>query len=135
MEHIESVTSVDGVRSHWKMKGPMGVELEWDAEIFNDEPGHLIAWRSLPGSEIATAGSVKFTTVAQGKATEVRINEKFDPPGGQLGLALAKVLGSDPDELIRETLRAFKQLMEAGEIPTTQGQPTGRKPSAFGLGG
>ena len=126
MSEIRSVTSPDGVVSHWVSEGPLGLTLEWDAEIYNDEPGRLIAWRSLPGSQMATAGSVHFNPRPSGRGTEVRVNQKFDPPGGSLGVGVAKLIGYDPASVTRENLRRFKQLMEAGELPTTSGQPSGR---------
>lgn len=126
MSEIESVESPDGVRSHWTMRVPLGITLSWDAEIVNDEPGRLIAWRSLPGSTVDTAGSVRFTPTAKPGETEVRLNQKFDPPGGRAAIALAKVLGSAPDQLAKENLRRLKQLLEAGEVPTITGQPSGR---------
>ena len=45
MDHLESVEVLDGNRSHWKVKGPAGSTVEWDAEIFNDVENELIAWR------------------------------------------------------------------------------------------
>ena len=75
---------------------------------------------------VDTAGSVRFTPTAKPGETEVRLNQKFDPPGGQVAIALAKVLGSAPDQLAKENLRRLKQLLEAGEIPTITGQPSGR---------
>jgi hypothetical protein len=37
------------------------------------------------------------------------------------------MFGEDADQQVREDLRRFKQLMEAGEVPTTVGQPHGRR--------
>jgi uncharacterized membrane protein len=125
MADVESVTG-QGVHSHWVARGPLGRTLQWDAEIHNEIPGELIAWRSLDGGDLDTAGSVHFTAAPGGRGTVVRINQKFDPPGGKLGIAVAKLLGRDPAGQIRESLSRFKQLMEAGEIATTQGQPSGR---------
>jgi uncharacterized membrane protein len=126
MSEVVSVTSTDGVRSHWVVEGPLGVTLEWDAEIHNDEPGRLIAWRSLPGAQVATAGSVRFEEAAGGRGTRVSVNQKFDPPGGKLGIGVARLFGQDPTTVTRENLRRLKQLMEAGEIATIAGQPSGR---------
>src|SRR4051812_22284164 len=51
MNHLESVRVLDDKRSHWVAKAPAGTSVEWDAEIIEDRPGELIAWRSLAGSE------------------------------------------------------------------------------------
>src|SRR5690606_17964999 len=60
LRHVESVDELDTKRSRWKAEGPFGKSLEWEAEIINDKPGEVIAWRSLPESDIETAGSVHF---------------------------------------------------------------------------
>jgi uncharacterized membrane protein len=125
MRHLESVTS-EGNRSHWVARGPAGFCAEWDAEIINEEPGRLIAWRSLEGSQVSTAGSVHFTPAPAGRGTEVRVVLKYDPPAGKLGALFAKLFGEAPEQQIQEDLRRFKQLTEAGEIPTTQGQTSCR---------
>jgi len=125
MDHLVSVTGA-GNRTHWIAKGPAGSKVEWDAEIVTDEPGRLIAWRSLEGSEVATAGSVHFTALSHNRGTEVRVSLKYDPPAGKLGAWVAWVFGEDPRSQIREDMRRFKQRLEAGETPAVQGQPTGR---------
>jgi uncharacterized membrane protein len=126
MEHLQSVTVAAGNRSHWVTKAPLGQTVEWDAEIHNERENELIAWRSLEGSQVETAGSVHFRPAPGGRGTEVRVNLKVNPPAGQLGIALAKLFGEAPDQQIRDDLRRFKQIMETGEIPTTAGQPSGR---------
>jgi uncharacterized membrane protein len=52
---------------------------------------------------------------------------QYAPPGGKIGAALAWILGHEPNQTIQEDLRRFKQLMETGEMPTTQGQPRGKQ--------
>lgn len=126
MSHLESVKVLDDKRSHWVAKGPMGVNVAWDAETYNERPNEMIAWRSLPGSQVDTAGSVHFKAVRSGQATEVRVSLKYDPPAGSVGIAIAKLFGESPEQQITEDLRRLKQLLEAGEIATTQGQSSGR---------
>src|SRR5437764_523605 len=58
MRHLISVHSRGDRHSHWVATGPMGKQFEWNAEVINDRPNELIAWRSLPGSQVDTAGSV-----------------------------------------------------------------------------
>jgi uncharacterized membrane protein len=59
LQHLHSVSQIDGLHSHWIVQGPSGKTVEWDAEINNDVPNSVIGWRSLPGSEVDTAGSVQ----------------------------------------------------------------------------
>lgn len=127
MGMVERVDDLGGGKSHWVGRGPLGVTLEWDAENIQDEPGRLIAWRSLPGSDLGTAGSVHFTEAPGGRGTEVRVNVKFDPPGGKLANAFGKLIGQDPNTQTRGDLHKLKQLLEAGELATVEGQSSGRR--------
>ena len=117
MDNLESVTLLDGRRSHWVAKGPLGTRVEWDAEIHNEIPDELIAWRSLPGSDVDQAGSVHFMP-GHGGGTEVRVVMRYAAPAGKVGEAIGHVLGEDPGQQIADDLRRFKQVMEAGEVPT-----------------
>lgn len=126
MHHLERVEVLDEGRSHWVARAPAGMTIEWDAEIVHDEPGKRIAWRSVEGSEVANAGSVRFEAAPAGRGTEVHVTLEYAPPGGEIGARLARFLREEPEHQIREDLRRFKQWMEAGEVPTTEGQPTGR---------
>jgi uncharacterized membrane protein len=116
MDNLESVTLLDGRRSRWVAKGPLGARVEWDAEVHNEIPNELIAWRSLPGSEVDQAGSVHFTPTAEG--TDVRVVLRYAAPAGKLGDTVARFLGDDPSQQIADDLRRLKQVMEAGELPT-----------------
>lgn len=116
MKHLRSVQSRGGNRSHWVAQGPGGVSVEWDAEIITERPNELIGWRSLPGSEVETAGSVHFQRGLGTQQTVVRVNLKYDPPGGKAGAAIAKLFGQEPEQQIRSDLQEFKQMMEAGKV-------------------
>jgi len=126
MDHLVEVRRIDACRSHWVAKAPAGRTVEWDAEIINEIPGELIAWRTLPGADVVSAGSVHFTLALRGRGTQVRVRLQYEPPARKLGATLAFLLGHDPARVIREDVRRLKQLIEAGEIPTTKGQPRGR---------
>ena len=125
MMHLKSVNTIDANRSHWVAEGPAGMNVEWDAEIINDEPNRLIAWRSRGGADVDNAGSVTFRPAGGDRGTEVSVTLDYIPPMGRAGALVAKLFGRDADQMIREDLRNFKRLMETGEIPTTQGQPRG----------
>lgn len=118
MTHLIDVnTSTDGT-SHWVARGPLGITVEWEAEIVTDRPNEAIAWRSLDGADVDTAGSVHFTELPYGRGTEVRVSLKYDPPGGKLGTAVAKLIGQSPQAQIEADMRRFKQVMETGSVPT-----------------
>ncbi len=125
MSHLRSVRTFDGGRSHWQANAPAGRSVEWDAQIINEEPNALIAWRSLEGADIDNAGSVRFIPLTADRGTEVRVVIEYIPPAGAFGAALAKLFGEEPSQQVQEDLRKFKQIAEAGEVPTTQGQPHG----------
>jgi uncharacterized membrane protein len=127
MDHLESVEVLGGNRSHWKVKGPAGSTVEWDAEITEDRPGELIAWRSLEGADVDNVGTVRFIAMPDDRGTVVKIDLAYDPPAGRMGAAVARLFRRGPEQEIRSDLRPFKQLMETGEISTTRGQPSGRR--------
>jgi uncharacterized membrane protein len=125
MHHLQAVKG-QGQRSHWVARAPLGMKVEWDAEVYNERPNELIAWRSLEGADVDNTGSVHFTRAPGDHGTEVRVVLKYDPPAGKLGAVVARLFGEAPEQQIREDLRRFKQLMEAGEVPTVEGQTSCR---------
>ena len=127
MEHLESVRMRGANRSEWVARGPAGSKVSWMAETFNQVDNKLIAWRSLEGSQIVTAGSVNFREAPGGRGTEVMVNLQYAPPAGKAGAAVAWLFGEEPRQQVKEDLRRAKQFLEAGEIATTDGQPSGRK--------
>lgn len=127
MRHLKSVTVAGDTRSHWVVKAPAGTTVEWDAEIIEERANELLAWRSLPGADVASAGEVTFKAAPGNRGTVVRVRVQYAPPLGALGSALAKLFGEEPSQQIADDLRRFKQLMETGEIATTEGQPRGAR--------
>jgi uncharacterized membrane protein len=113
MSHLQSVRMLNDGRSHWVVRAPAGKTVEWDAGIHNDIENELIAWRSLKGADINHAGSVRFHGLADG-VTEVKLAMSFEPPFGRFGLEIARLLGEDPAQQVREDLLRFKDLMEKG---------------------
>ena len=115
MTHLDRVTELSNDRSHWVAAGPAGLAVEWDAEIINEVENKLLAWRSLPGSDVVTAGSVNFDLARGGRSTQVSVHLQYAPPAGNAGAMVASLFGMEPSQTIREDLRRFKQLLEAGE--------------------
>jgi len=117
MKHLKSVENRGGNRSHWVVEGPAGVDVEWDAEIVSEVQNKRIAWRSLEGSSVDSAGSVRFRAAKRGSATVVEVNLQYNPPAGAVGAWVAKILGSDPHREIRADLGSLKNHLEASGTP------------------
>jgi uncharacterized membrane protein len=124
---VVSITVLDPRTSRWVIESPLGRKVEWESKITADTPGERISWRSVDGGGLYHAGVVSFSRATGGRGTLVNISMHIRIPGGAAGMGLAKLLGADPHSEVREDLRRFKQLLEAGEVPTTQGQPSGRR--------
>jgi uncharacterized membrane protein len=127
MQHLKFVRVYDNQRSHWIANAPLGGSVEWDAEIIKDEENRLIAWASAENADIENTGFVRFQPAMGGRGTEVKVVLEYKPPAGQLGAAIAKLFGEEPEQQLGDDLRRFKQLMETGEIATNQGQSMGNK--------
>jgi uncharacterized membrane protein len=125
MKHLKGVEiGADGY-SHWLAEGPAGSKVRWTAEIINEIDYELIAWKSRPGGDVDSAGSVRFKDAPGGRGTEIHIDLQYNPPAGFAGAFLAKLFGKDPQREIESDLRRLKQYLESGEVATTQGQPQG----------
>ena len=125
MAHLKSVRVLEGNRSEWVAVGPMEREVHWSAEITQDSPNQRIAWRSLPGSDVETSGSVEFGPDPLDRGTYITADVRYRIPGGSVASGLASVLGKHPEFMVREALRRFKALLETGETPTIIGQTHG----------
>lgn len=113
---IESVEIQDPTHSRWTAKTVGGMTASWDAEIINEIPHEVIAWRSLANSQIANAGSVRFRPAPYRKGTEMRVTLEYAAPGQQLGVTVARWLGANPEQQLQEDLERFKQHVEAGDF-------------------
>jgi uncharacterized membrane protein len=116
MAHLESVQVMDERRSYWKAKAPLGATVEWTAEITEDRPNELIAWRSLESADVRNWGRVRFTRLSGDRGIEVRVELNYDPPGGAVGASIAKLFGEEPSVQVDGDLRRFKQVLEVGEV-------------------
>lgn len=114
MDRIARVEILDDTRSRWTATGPMGRSWTWESQVVEDSPGELIAWESLPGSELPNRGWVQFIPAGgDGRQTEVRYFVEFDPPGGVIGNAIAHAFHDAPREMVRGDLRRFRELLQA----------------------
>ena len=127
MVYLEEVRVLDGNRSIWVARAPLGRTVEWQAEIRDEREDEMISWRSLPGSEVENWGEVWFEDTPGGRGTEVHVAIQYRPPAGKYSEIISTLFGENPRRTMLEDLRHFKELMEAGEIPTTYGQTSGRE--------
>jgi uncharacterized membrane protein len=121
MSHLVAVEVTAPRESLWSARGPAGMTVEWRAEMLEDREAEWIAWRSLAGADVENRGSVRFAPAPGGRGTEVRIQLQYRPPAGAAGRTLAWLFGEEPEQQIEEDLRRFKQLMESGEVPLSDG--------------
>jgi uncharacterized membrane protein len=120
MQHVESVEEIDNLRSRWVVTGPAGTRLEWMATIVSDHENESISWESLPGAEVQNAGSVRFEQVTD-NTTNVRVTLQYQPPGGVVGAAVAKLFGEAPDQQLRDDLQSLKRVLEQNAEPVISG--------------
>src|SRR5687768_7666482 len=101
MSHLREVRKIDEGRSHWIAVGPAGVSVEWDAVVTDWVPSQLIAWKSVEGSTVETAGRVRFEPTGDDR-TEIDVQLSYNPPAGALGHAVATLFGADPKRAMDE---------------------------------
>lgn len=121
--HLLEVKDLGNGKTEWTAAGPNGA-VTWRAETLQDVPNEQIGWRALPDSDIQNHGVVQFVDAPGERGTEVRVYLSYDAPGGAFGKWLAKLTGNEPEQEVGETLRRFKALLECGELPVIEGQPS-----------
>jgi uncharacterized membrane protein len=117
MENVERIDVIDDQRSHWVVKAPGNRTVEWDAMLLEEIDQHSLTWRSLDNADVANSGRVTFDDAGP-RGTIVRAVIAYDPPGGMIGKAIAKMFQREPAIQARRDLRRMKQLLETGEIAT-----------------
>ncbi len=127
MKHVEEVRAMDATHTHWTVRAPLGRHVGWTAELVTDVPSQQLGWRTLPDAEVDHAGVVRFVPASGERGTVVEVDLSYRAPLGKAGSLIAKLFGEEPSQQVEEDLRRFKQLIETGEIPTTIGQPAGRR--------
>jgi uncharacterized membrane protein len=114
MSHLKEVRRRNGSRSHWVAAGPGGLSIPWEAEIVEQRTNQLLAWRSVPGSIVRTAGVVRFDPEGDG-ITRLQIRMSYCPPAGIFGHIVAWILGADPKTEMDDDLVRLKSLLETGK--------------------
>jgi uncharacterized membrane protein len=113
----------------WRNEGnrPKFSRMLESVTLVDDRPGERITWHSLEDSPVLHAGTVRFDRASGDRGTVIRVLLHYRPPLGRTSTGVAKLLGHDPSSEVREDLRRYKALLETGEIPSTRGQPSGRR--------
>lgn len=126
---LAEVTSTDGDRFRWTVRGPGGRDVSWETRIVEEEPGEFIRWETPDDATLPNGGSIRFRPAPGDRGTVVTLSVRFDPPGGALGNEALRRLDVVPKALVGSALARFKSLVETGEIQTLS-----RNPSARGSG-
>jgi uncharacterized membrane protein len=115
IDRLKSVTRTGPNTTHWVAQGPLGMEVEWDAETTRLEPPKRIAWNSQHSSEVRTSGQVTFNPLPGG-LTEVTVTLQHATESlkGKAGYLLANL-----DGVLDEALRSFKANVEARRLART----------------
>lgn len=127
MRHVQSVKNLGDGRYRWVAVGPADIPVQWDAQVATIRENELIEWHTLPNSQITVNGRVEFEQEPEERGTAIHVEIQFSPPAGRLGYAVTSLFGKDPGFIMLQDLRRFKALLEAGEVPTTEGQSHGAR--------
>ena len=126
MDNVRVVELLGERQARWTIEAPAGQTVELLTQITHDVPGERIAWKSVEGSEITTAGQAMFSDAPPGRGTVVQLVMTYAPPAGAIGKLVAKLFQREPAIQARRDLRRFKQLLETGEV-TVNASPSARK--------
>lgn len=120
MEYVKSVVPTSERTSRWVVEGPLGQDVEWEADITRFEPSRRIGWSTkdrYDDSDVTTSGQVTFTEVGTDQ-TEVTVTMQYEPPAGAAGEMVAKIF-ANPEKRVEEDLENFKKFAEGdvGRLP------------------
>ena len=110
MEGVVSVKQLDDKHMQWTAEVG-GERHQWQAEIVEQQPDRLIAWRSVDG--IPNSGRVEFEPIDEG--TRVTVEMEYEPEG--MKEKVGAMLGIDGGQ-VEEDLERFRDLVESRETPT-----------------
>lgn len=125
-KHFAEITNATDDGAHWRVDAPLGRSLQWETRIVEDHAAELIRWEST-GGDLPNEGTVEFRDAPGEYGTEITLRVRFDPPFGPLGDAAARVFDDAPKLVLAKALRRFKSLVEAGEVASTDRNPTARQ--------
>lgn len=123
--HFATVSALDDRTAEWTVSGLTGGEYRWRTVTTDDAPDRL-RWSTQDEADVPNVGVLTFRPAPGDRGTELHLDVRFDPPGGLVGQALAKLFHIAPHEIVRTALYRFRALALTGEIPTTDPQPAAR---------
>jgi uncharacterized membrane protein len=126
MGRFAEVTSTGEDTYHWTVQGPGDREFSWETRTVESEPGEFIRWQTMDDASVPNSGTVRFHAASGDRGTLVTLSLDFDPPGGTVGDRVLKRLDVVPETLAGLALGRFKSIVESGEAPTLEGNPSGR---------
>src|SRR3954453_12354290 len=71
--------------------------------------------------------AVSFRDAPGDRGTEIHVDLEHQAPGGRLGEVVQRLVGSAPLAKVKDDLRHFKQRVETGEVPRSDGSPEGEQ--------
>jgi uncharacterized membrane protein len=115
MANVEEVTPTEPDTTYWRVKGPFGRTLEYEARTTQREPNSAIGWNTI-GGQVGTSGQVRFQEVAPGR-TQVDVTMNYaDPPGGRVGEVASRAV-ANPKLQLEQDLRNLKDILEGRATP------------------
>ena len=115
MANVEEVTTTGPDTTRWRVKGPFGKTLEWEARTTEREPNSAIGWNTIDG-EVGTSGEVRFREAGPNRTrVEVQMNYT-DPPGGKVGEVASRVV-ANPKLQLEQDLRNLRDILEERATP------------------
>jgi uncharacterized membrane protein len=125
MKGVESARAL-GPRSIAWTKSDHGQAVEGRTEIVEDIPEKYLRWYSAIG-DVKHDVYIDMKPAPGNRGTEVRLMQRRRGPASVIAQIFCSITGQNFEQYARESLRALKQLLEAGEVPTTDGQPRGMR--------
>lgn len=119
MRFLDRVEPLADNRYRWVLQGPVGASVSWKAEVVEDRPGEVLAWRSLEGSVIDNWGHVTFRPRGENRGTELAVEFNVTPSGPATRAVVRRLAGLE-NAALDQALRDMKAYLEAGEITTAR---------------
>jgi uncharacterized membrane protein len=110
MTGVLEVKQIDDSHVRW-VADVEGERKEWEAEIVEQQPDRVIAWRSVGG--LSNSGRVEFEPIESG--TRVSVEMEYDPDG--MKESVGALIGVDGRQ-VEGDLERFRELVEARDIPS-----------------
>lgn len=129
MKNVRTVET-HGQRTRWVSAPDAYAPEEWETEVVGEEKNRWFAWRTVGGTPLAQVSAITVEDAPNGRGTVVSLKVAFEDPVGKAAGFAGKILGQDPDTQAYTNLRRLKALLETAEIPTVEGQPSGREAGA-----